>query len=130
MDISRIKEYSSPLTVRSPVAAGEKTVGPQSQDWNSKASDSVTVINEESVRGLSEGNTSTKKPDAGIEDIVLSFKSRDAEAAGRSSDIKSLDVQKAISDMKKDQVLQQYQYFVGGSRNTGGQADGVVITKF
>ena len=28
-------------------------------------------------------------------------------------DITSLDVEKAISDMKKDQVLQQYQFFVG-----------------
>ena len=28
-------------------------------------------------------------------------------------DIASLDVEKAVSDMKKDQVLQQYQFFVG-----------------
>ena len=32
---------------------------------------------------------------------------------GRDSDIHSLDVEKAISDMRKDQILQQYQYFVG-----------------
>ena len=32
---------------------------------------------------------------------------------GIASDITSLDVEKAISDMKKDQVLQQYQFFVG-----------------
>ena len=31
---------------------------------------------------------------------------------GKDSDLESLDVQKAISDMEKDQVLQQYQYFV------------------
>ena len=30
-----------------------------------------------------------------------------------ASDIASLDVEKAVSDMKKDQVLQQYQFFVG-----------------
>ena len=32
---------------------------------------------------------------------------------GIASDIASLDVEKAVSDMKKDQVLQQYQFFVG-----------------
>ncbi len=32
---------------------------------------------------------------------------------GPDSDIESLDAKKAISDLEKDQVLQQYQYFVG-----------------
>ena len=32
---------------------------------------------------------------------------------GSESDIHSLDVEKALSDMHKDQVLQQYQFFVG-----------------
>lgn len=32
------------------------------------------------------------------------------------SDIASLDVEQAISDMKRDQILQQYQFFVGESR--------------
>ena len=35
------------------------------------------------------------------------------ELKGEESDITSLDIQKAISDMEKDQVLRQYQYFVG-----------------
>ena len=37
------------------------------------------------------------------------------EMKGADSDLKSLDVQKAISDMQKDQLLQQYQTFVGES---------------
>ena len=32
---------------------------------------------------------------------------------GADSDISKLDVEKALSDLKKDQVLQQYQFFVG-----------------
>lgn len=32
---------------------------------------------------------------------------------GADSDIASLDVSKAVSDLDKDQLLQQYQYFVG-----------------
>ena len=35
------------------------------------------------------------------------------ELKGRNSDLASLDMQKAISDLDKDQVLQQYQFFVG-----------------
>ncbi len=38
------------------------------------------------------------------------------ELKGEESDILSLDVQKAISDMQKDQVLQQYQFFVGDTQ--------------
>lgn len=38
---------------------------------------------------------------------------------GTESDLLSLDVEKAISDMKKDQVLLQYQFFVGESLGQG-----------
>lgn len=57
-----------------------------------------------------------KKPsaNAALEDISLTFhKQDDFGYIGRDSDIHSLDVEKAISDMRKDQILQQYQYFVG-----------------
>lgn len=37
------------------------------------------------------------------------------ELKGEDSDINKLDVQKAVSDLEKDQVLMQYQYFVGDS---------------
>ena len=35
------------------------------------------------------------------------------ELKGEDADITKLDVAKAVSDMEKDQILQQYQYFVG-----------------
>ncbi len=37
---------------------------------------------------------------------------------GEESDIHSLDVEKAISDMRKDEVIHQYQYFVGQEMGT------------
>ena len=40
------------------------------------------------------------------------------EMKGAESDIKTLDMEKAISDMRKDQVLQQYQFFVGSKGTT------------
>ena len=35
------------------------------------------------------------------------------ELKGVDSDLSKLDVEKALSDLKKDQGLQQYQFFVG-----------------
>ena len=72
------------------------------------------------------------RKDAALEDISITFNKQEGFGyIGQDEDIQTLDVQKAISDMKKDQVLQQYQYFVGSARNLMAQsADGTVITKF
>ena len=70
--------------------------------------------------------------DAALEDISLTFnKGDDYGYIGKDSDIYSLDVETAISDMQKDNVLKQYQFFVGNT-GTGAlvdNADGVVIPK-
>lgn len=75
-----------------------------------------------------------RKPDAAIEDISLTFnRQEDFSYLGQDSDIHSLDVERAISDMQKDWMLQQYQYFVGSAREmyAGAQTpDGIVIPKF
>ena len=54
------------------------------------------------------------KPDHGAAEYAKQYQP-DAEydLKGIASDITSLDVEKAISDMKKDQELEQYQFFVG-----------------
>ena len=51
------------------------------------------------------------KPDHGAAEYAKQYQP-DAEydLKGIASDITSLDVEKAISDMKKDQVLEQYQF--------------------
>ena len=76
--------------------------------------------------------TAPERKDAPLEDISLTFNKQESFGyIGRDSDIQSLDVQKAVSDMRKDSVLQQYQYFVGSSRNLMARsADGAVIAKF
>ena len=55
---------------------------------------------------------------------------------GQESSLENLDMQKAISDMKKDSVLQEYHYFLGAPENTSGAGmiqsaseDGRVILK-
>lgn len=54
------------------------------------------------------------KPDQGAIDYAKQYQP-DAtyELKGAQSDIFHLDVEKALSDMSKDKVLQQYQFFVG-----------------
>ena len=67
--------------------------------------------------------------DAALEDISLTF--NDYGYIGKDSDIYSLDVENAISDMQKDNILKQYQFFVGNT-GTGAivdNADGIVVPK-
>ncbi len=69
---------------------------------------------------------------ADLENISLTFhKENDYSYLGSESSLTDLDVQKAISDMRKDSVLQEYQYFVGSARTLfNGSSDGAVVPKF
>lgn len=72
----------------------------------------------------------TRSRTADLENISLTFNKEDSfDYIGSESGLAGLDMQKAISDMKKDAVLQEYQYFVGSSRNFFDPADGIVIPK-
>lgn len=65
-----------------------------------------------------------------LEDISLSLNEPSGfEMKGRNSDIELLDMEKAVSDMQKDQALMQYQYFVGDSNPFMSSEDGIVIAK-
>ena len=108
----------------------------------------ICEVSLDAVRSQEEKNTVTAAPavelsheipsvsyperkDAPLEDISITFnKEDDFGYIGRDKDIRSLDVEKAIDDMRKDQILQQYQYFVGSSRNIVSESeDGTVIQK-
>lgn len=67
---------------------------------------------------------------ADLENISLTFnKDETFDYIGSESGLAGLDMQKAISDMKKDAVLQEYQYFVGSSKDFFRPEDGMVIPK-
>lgn len=68
---------------------------------------------------------------ASLQDISLTFNQSDSFGyIGQDASPAGLDMEKAISDMKKDQVLEQYNYFVGSTQGmiTDSQ-DGTVIRK-
>ncbi len=99
-----------------------------------KRQDEQRLAEEKQLRPVLEDVSLSAKPrnDAALEDISLTFnKGDDYGYIGKDSDIYSLDVENAISDMQKDNILKQYQFFVG---NTGvntivNNSDGVVVPK-
>ena len=62
--------------------------------------------------------------------VSLSFnKNEHYGYIGRDKDLSTLDMEKAISMMRQDSILQDYQYFVGSSKNIFSSEDGTVIAK-
>lgn len=105
-------------------------VQPKQSEQAQIQAQSKTVINEQEAFE----NTASKSAD--LENLSLKFNSgEDYGYIGKDKELADLDIQKAISDMKKDSVLQQYQYFVGSTQNvmsgnTFASEDGIVIPKF
>lgn len=66
-----------------------------------------------------------------LQDISLTFqKYDDFGYIGQDASLNGLDMEKALSDVKKDQVLDQYSYFVGSVGNViNASEDGTVIRK-
>lgn len=126
MGIGSINDYSSVLqNYRLPAVDKEPIVIADMGQPEAAAVHQNAPIHEDSPA------VAPVRQDAKLEDISLTFnKQEDFDYIGQDSDIRSLDMVKAISDMKKDQVLQQYQYFVGSVRNLNvGSTDGIVFAK-
>lgn len=69
---------------------------------------------------------------ANLEDVSLTFNKEDSfDNIGADVDIANLDITKAISDMKRDSILSDYQQFVGPSTEQlmSNLEDGIVVMK-
>lgn len=70
---------------------------------------------------------------ADLENISLQFNNGETyEYIGKDKPIENLDVKQALSEMQKDQLLEEYHYFVGNERSTGEifkSGDGKVVIK-
>lgn len=76
-----------------------------------------------------EAESATKQPEFVVQPLEQNYNSYDFaqeykagqtyELKGVDSDINKLDLEEALSDMEKDKVLQQYQYFVGSDALQG-----------
>ena len=127
MRIGAIEDYSSYLqNYRAPVIPQVSVEEVKRQDqMKVREAEPVPEMTREEVPDLS-----YRKPNAEIDQLSLTFNKQESfDYLGKDSDINDLDMQKAISDMQKDQMLMQYQYFVGSAKNLFSSEDGTVITK-
>ena len=63
-------------------------------------------------------------------EVSLTFnKNDDFSNIGADKELQTLDIQKAISDMKQDSIFREYQYFVGSTSNVFQSEDGKVLAK-
>lgn len=87
----------------------------------------------ESVKPVEKAVPDTRTKAADLENISLTFNSKDDFSfLGADFDIKNLDMEQAISDMKKDKIFEDYQFFVGSSNNVSellNNEDGKIIIK-
>lgn len=68
---------------------------------------------------------------ANLDDVSMTFNRQENYGyIGKDRDVSLLDMEKAISMMRQDSALQDYQYFVGNSRDIFNSEDGRVIAKF
>lgn len=76
----------------------------------------------------------TRSRSADLDNISLTFnKGDDYSYLGSDFELGKLDMEQAISDMKKDKLLEDYQFFVGSSsglNETFKSEDGTVSLKF
>ena len=99
------------------------------QDITSKQQ---AVVPEAPVAKAEEATVSVERKNTALEDVSLTFLKDDTyDMIGSESDLNKLDMQKAISDMQKDKILQDYNYFVGSSvmQQRNISEDGVVVAK-
>lgn len=67
---------------------------------------------------------------ANLEDVSVSFNKQESYSyIGKERDMGLLDMQRAVSDMRQDTILQDYRYFVGNGNSIFQSEDGVVIAK-
>lgn len=78
------------------------------------------------------GSNPVRRQSTDPKDISMTFlKEETFDYLGKESNPARLDVEKAVSDMKKDDILQEYQYFVGGQPDLeyDGDIDGRFFIK-
>lgn len=107
MNVGMVNGYIGIQTYRMPNISQAKEVNQNTgldvnEQISGQTTENVTQIQEE------------RKPVfTDLEDISLGFnKQDDFSYIGKDADIEQLDMQKAISDMKRDNLFHQYQFFV------------------
>lgn len=103
---------------RSVSVKADEAAGRLSQDTGAGLADTGLNASDDSRRAAGNEN---------VHNLVFDFKrDNDYNLIGASSKLEDLDVEKALSDMKRDSVLSQYQFFVKSPKGLGTDEDGTV----
>ncbi len=123
--INEIFQYNNSMSARRPIPQ----VNPSSVQVRGIENDQnqeVSVSTSDN-KGISENNADNQTRDREVLDTqevinyaVNSDMNKDKELIGSESDLRRLDIEKAVSDMKKDSILQEYQFFVGSTVTPDG----------
>lgn len=128
MGISGVNDYSK-LADHSSMPLKKVVIEENSLMTARESASEQPLISSEKAGKLLENIDISAKKIPEFEDLSITFnKQEDFDYLGKDKDISGLDMKKAISDMQKDRLLQQYQYFVGSSRTIG--QEGIVIPKY
>lgn len=137
----RIEQFNNPYVDYEERRAGEipsVSVEEVKRQDAKRTAEENTLPQSAGVVAPYENKVQTEAPDtrsrtADLENISLSFNREESYGyIGSEKDINGLDMKRAISDMQKDSVLQEYQYFVGSAVGLAAQApsqDGMVFLK-
>ena len=111
-------------------------VTPQVESQANPAASQSPEQQKENKQGLDLSVEVPARENASIENVAISFGQYDSSSLDLYTDmgLASRGMRQAISGMQKDQILHEYQYFVGGKDMTGkdsniiaGTEDGLVI---
>nr|MBQ8253737.1 hypothetical protein [Lachnospiraceae bacterium] len=84
------------------------------QDQEASAQEQVAAAGTSASQEYTSAPQNQASRIADLEDISLTFnKNETYDYIGKDAGLENLDMMSAISDMQKDKVLEQYQYFVG-----------------
>ena len=117
--------YNTYPTRQIPVVSAKESVQPESKNAISDVSTTPSGQND-----ALEQEEKKASRNADLSNISLTFNAgEDYGYIGKDSILENLDVVKAVSDMQKDSVLQQYQTFVGSNDLVFSSDDGIVLMK-
>ena len=122
MNVSGIRPYSGFYNVNAAASARQDIDQTSEVAEVRRAEGAELTISREAMDAVD--TSAREKQTFGSYDYAKQYRP-DADMArniGANVDINNLDVQKAVSDMQKDEAIQQYQVFVGPSAGTDAAA--------
>lgn len=120
MNISGIHPYASYNQIDS---VSSRAAGTAAESTSASGSSSAQSAEGAQQNSRDRINEAKSRQTFGTYDFANQYRPEENfEMKGADSDLRTLDVERAISDMQKDEVLHQYQFFVGESAGAGAVA--------